>query len=173
MRCRRNSRLPPPRAAGVRADMVISCLGMPHHTRLLPHTFGLVRVATSKTRADSTQDEVVLVTNRVDLTPEVVVLAYRYRWSVEVCQTQPVKMTWYPLRRASRTINDLRGPLKREYVGDIHLLSRHHDFADQAVSHRLALFKRESVQIVTQQPPKGFGMRHDLLPMPRPLLRTR
>jgi hypothetical protein len=97
---------------------------------------------------------------------------YRWRWPVEVCQTQPAKMPWCPLRRASWTINNLRGPLKRERVGDIHWLGRHHDFTDQAVGHRLAFFTREPVQIGPQQPPKGFGVFHDLLPMPRPVLRT-
>jgi hypothetical protein len=98
---------------------------------------------------------------------------YRRRWRVEVCQTQPVTMTWYPLRRATWTINDLRGPLKREDVGDIHLLGRHHDFPDQAVGNSLALSNRTPVQIGPQPPPKGFGVSNDLLPTPRPLLRPR
>jgi hypothetical protein len=98
---------------------------------------------------------------------------YRQRWQVEVCQTQPVKMTWCPLRRVCWTINDLRGSLKREHVGDIHLLSGHDDFPDQALRNSLAFFKRKPVQIGSQQPPKGFGVLNDLLPMPRPLLRMR
>src|SRR5262249_47157850 len=70
---------------------------------------------------------------------------YRNRATVEVCQTQPVKMTWCPLRHASWTINNLRGALKREHVGDIHLLGRHDDFPDQAVGNSLAFFKRKPV----------------------------
>jgi len=70
---------------------------------------------------------------------------FRRRWQVEVCQTQPVKMTWCPLRHASWTINNLRGALKREHVGDIHLLGRHDDFPDQAVGNSLAFFKRKPV----------------------------
>jgi hypothetical protein len=117
--------------------------------------------------------QITLVTTRLDA--EVyrgadLAALYRQRWQVEVCQTQPVEMSWYPLRCAPRTSSDLRGFVKREYVININLRARHHDVADQAVSHRLALFKRELVQIVTQQAPKGFGMRNDLLPRPRLLL---
>jgi hypothetical protein len=81
-------------------------------------------------------------------------------------------MTWCPLRRAFWVISDLRGTLKREHVGDIYLLGRHHHFTDQAVGDRLAFFTREPVQIVPQQPPKGFGVINGLLPMPRLLLRA-
>jgi hypothetical protein len=97
---------------------------------------------------------------------------YHQRWQVEVYQTQPVTMTWCPLRRAFWVISDLRGPLKREPVGDIHVLGRHDDFTDQAVHHRLAFFTREPVQIGPQPPPKGFGVINALLPLPRPVLHT-
>jgi hypothetical protein len=117
--------------------------------------------------------EMTLVTTRLDA--EVYRVAdlaelYQQRWQVEVCQTQPVNMSWYPLRHAPWTISDLRGFVNREHVGDIHVRARHHDCTDQAVSPRLALFTRELVQIVTQQEPKGCGMLHDLWPMPRLLL---
>ncbi len=134
---------------------------------------GAVTVVLSKQRRnDGPQQNKILVANLPEAGARQVVDVYRRRWSVEVCQTQPVKMTWCPLRRASWTINNLRGPLKREHVGDIHLLGRHDHFADQTVSDGLALFKRKPVQIVTQQSPKGFGMVDDLLPMPRLLLRA-
>jgi Transposase DDE domain len=71
-------------AAGVCGDMVIRRLGTPHHTRLLPQPFRVVRVATGQPAAASPPAVVVLVTNRLDLAPELVALAYRYRWSVEL-----------------------------------------------------------------------------------------
>ena len=39
---------------------------------------------------------------------------YRARWQVEVCQTQPIKMTWCPLRLFRHTGRNLRGDLRRE-----------------------------------------------------------
>ena len=44
----------------------------------------LVQVATGKTRHDGTLDVVVLVTNRLDLDAELIAVAYRYRWAVEL-----------------------------------------------------------------------------------------
>ena len=56
----------------------------PHHTRLLPQPFRVVQVATGKTRQDGTPDVLVLVTNRLDLDAELLAVAYRYRWAVEL-----------------------------------------------------------------------------------------
>jgi hypothetical protein len=70
--------------AGVVRDVLLRRLGTPHHTRLLPQPFRLVQVATGKTRPDGTPDVVVLVTNRLDLDAELIALAYRYRWAVEL-----------------------------------------------------------------------------------------
>lgn len=72
------------RAAGVERDVVLRRLGTAHHTRLLPQPFRLVQVATGKTDADGTPEVMVLVTNRLDLDAELVALAYRYRWAVEL-----------------------------------------------------------------------------------------
>jgi hypothetical protein len=72
------------RAVGVCDDVVIRRLGTPHHTRLLSQPFRVVRVATGKPHTADPPDVVVLLTNRLDLTPELVGLAYRYRWSVEL-----------------------------------------------------------------------------------------
>jgi hypothetical protein len=44
------------------------------------------------------------------------------------------------------------------------------DFPDQALRDGLAFFTGELVQIGSQQPPKGFGVLNDLLPVSRPLL---
>ena len=70
--------------AGVVRDAVLRRLGTAHHTRLLPQPFRLVQVAAGKTRHDGTLDVVVLVTNRLDLDAELIAVAYRYRWAVEL-----------------------------------------------------------------------------------------
>lgn len=71
-------------AAGVRRDCLIRRLGTPHQSRLLPQPFRVVLVASGKTKADGTPDLLVLVTNRLDLEAELVALAYRWRWAVEL-----------------------------------------------------------------------------------------
>jgi len=71
-------------AAGVYRDCLVRRLGTEHHTRLLPQPFRVVVLATDKTRPDGTPDRPVLVTNRLDLAAELVALAFRYRWSVEL-----------------------------------------------------------------------------------------
>jgi hypothetical protein len=96
--------------------------------------------------------EMTLVTTRLDA--QVYRMAdlaelYRRRWQVEVCQTQPVKMTWCPLRHAPWAIRGLRGSLNREHVGDIHVLPGDHDFPDQALRDGLAFVNGEPVQVVT------------------------
>src|SRR5205809_3994838 len=91
--------------------------------------------------------------------------AYKWRWQVEVCQTQPIKMTWYPLRLFRQTRSNLRGGFKRENELDVHRFSRHDDLADQALGDGLTFFKRELCKILAQQLPKGLGIINDLLPM--------
>jgi hypothetical protein len=71
-------------AAGVQRDCLIRRLGTPHHTSLLPQPFRVVLVASGKTRADGTPDLLVLVTNYLALEAELVALAYRFRWAVEL-----------------------------------------------------------------------------------------
>src|SRR5262249_38305507 len=70
--------------AGVVSDALLRRLGTAHHTRLLPQPFRLVRGATGKTRHDGTPEVLVLVTNRLDLDAELLAVAYRYRWAVEL-----------------------------------------------------------------------------------------
>jgi Transposase DDE domain len=72
------------RAAGVERDVMLRRLGTTHHSRLLPQPFRLVQVATGKTDAHGTPEVMVLVTNRLDLDADLVALAYRYRWAVEL-----------------------------------------------------------------------------------------
>ncbi len=74
----------PASAAGVVRDVVIRRLGTEKHNRLLPQPFRVVVVATGRSRGDGTAVELVLVTNWLDLPAELVALAYRYRWSVEL-----------------------------------------------------------------------------------------
>jgi Transposase DDE domain len=70
--------------AGVRRDCLIRRLGTAHHTRLLPQPFRVVLVAAGKTKADGTEDILVWVTNHLDLEAELVAVAYRWRWAVEL-----------------------------------------------------------------------------------------
>ena len=70
--------------AGGGDDAVLRRLGTAHHTRVLPQPFRVVQVATGKTRQDGTPDVVVLVTNRLDLAAELIAVASRYRWAVEL-----------------------------------------------------------------------------------------
>jgi hypothetical protein len=69
-------------AMGGRREGTLRRLGTPHHTRLLPQPFRVVLVATGKTHADGTPEVLVLVTNRLDLPPELIAVASRYRWAV-------------------------------------------------------------------------------------------
>ena len=70
--------------AGVVRDAVLRRLGTAHHTRLLPQPFRMVQIATGKTRQDGTPEVLVLVTHRLDLDAELLAIAYRYRWAVEL-----------------------------------------------------------------------------------------
>ena len=72
------------KAAGVYRDCLLRRLGTEHHTRLLPQPFRVVVLDSDQTRPDGTPDRLVLVTNRLDLEAELVALAFRYRWSVEL-----------------------------------------------------------------------------------------
>jgi len=75
---------PAARAAGVSADVVLRRLGTAHHRPCAAQPLRVVRVATDKTHPDGTPVEMVLVTNRVDLDADLIALAYRYRWTVEL-----------------------------------------------------------------------------------------
>jgi hypothetical protein len=69
---------------------------------------------------------------------------------MEVCQTQPIKMTWCPLRLFRQTTRRLRGGCKRENEMDVHRCSRHDDLADQTLGNGLTFFKRELGKILAQ-----------------------
>lgn len=72
------------RAAGVTQDVVLHRLGTAHHRPCAAQPLRVVRVITEKTHSDGTPVEMVLVTNRLDLDADLIALAYRYRWTVEL-----------------------------------------------------------------------------------------
>jgi hypothetical protein len=125
--------------AGVVRDAVLRRLGTAHHTRLLPQPFRMVQVATGKMRKDGTPDVVVLVTNRLDLDAEVLAVAYRYRWAVELFQSQDIKFTrdaFFFLVGRNRLF------FKGQHV--VHFdrpIGMHHDLFHQQLDHCLAVFK--------------------------------
>jgi hypothetical protein len=72
------------------------------------------------------------------------------KWHLEMCQTQPIKMAWCPLRVWRQMPSHLRGGVKREQEMDVHLCSRDDNFANQAPRDSLPFFKGELFQIVSQ-----------------------
>jgi len=70
------------KAAGVVRDVMISRLGTAHHKDHLKRLMRLVIVRT--VNRDGKTTELWLITDRLDLDAELVALAYRYRWSVEL-----------------------------------------------------------------------------------------
>jgi hypothetical protein len=69
-------------AAGVVRDVVLARLGTAHHKDHLKRPMRLVIVRT--VARDGQATELWLITDRLDLDAELVALAYRYRWSVEL-----------------------------------------------------------------------------------------
>jgi Transposase DDE domain len=72
------------RAAGVTSDVVLQRLGTSHHRPCAAQPLRAVRVITDQQHKDGTPIELVLVTNRLDLEADLIALAYRYRWTVEL-----------------------------------------------------------------------------------------
>jgi hypothetical protein len=70
------------RAAGVVRDVLLSKLGTDHHPDVVGQTVRLVVVR--RTKPDGTPEELWLVTDRLTLAAELVALAYRYRWLIEL-----------------------------------------------------------------------------------------
>jgi Transposase DDE domain len=68
--------------AGVVRDVVLSRLGTSHHKNHLKRPMRLVIVRTVD--RDGTTNDLWLITDRLDLDAELVALAYRYRWTVEL-----------------------------------------------------------------------------------------
>jgi Transposase DDE domain len=70
------------RAAGVIRDVVIAKLGTDHHRDYLRQPVRLVVVRRQKPNGEI--EELWLVTDRLDLDADLVALAYRFRWAVEL-----------------------------------------------------------------------------------------
>lgn len=68
--------------AGVVRDVVLSRLGTDHHKDVLKRPMRLVIVR--RTKPDGELEELWLITDRLDLDAELVALAYRFRWTVEL-----------------------------------------------------------------------------------------
>jgi len=68
---------PEAQAAGVIRDVIVARLGTEHHKRQVTRPVRLVEVR-------SGVDTILVVTDRLDLPADLVALAYRYRWSVEL-----------------------------------------------------------------------------------------
>jgi hypothetical protein len=70
-------------AAGVRSDRVV-WLGCAKSGAVFKQPLRVVEVDTGKTDAQGRPDILLLATNRLDLDAELVALAYRFRWSIEL-----------------------------------------------------------------------------------------
>lgn len=70
------------RQAGIVRDSIISRLGTSHHKNHFPGQS--LRLVVVKTEDRAGPKELWLLTDRLDLSPSLVALAYRHRWSVEL-----------------------------------------------------------------------------------------
>jgi hypothetical protein len=68
--------------AGVIRDVVVSKLGTEHHKDFLKRPVRLIIVRRQKSNGET--EELWLVTDRLQLDADLVALAYRYRWTVEL-----------------------------------------------------------------------------------------
>jgi hypothetical protein len=73
---------PAAQQAGVARDVVLAKLGTDHHKDVFGRPVRLVMVC--RTKPDGSPEELWLVTDRLDLPAELVALAYRYRWTIEL-----------------------------------------------------------------------------------------
>lgn len=71
-------------AAGVVRDVVIKETGNERHKNKLKHSLRIVVIDTGKKLLNGKPDLVILCTNRLDLAAELVALAYKYRWAIEL-----------------------------------------------------------------------------------------
>jgi hypothetical protein len=72
------------RAAGVVRDVLVEHTGNERHRNRLRHPLRIVVIDTGKRRRHGTPELLVLCTNRLDLPADLVGLAYRYRWAIEL-----------------------------------------------------------------------------------------
>jgi Transposase DDE domain len=71
-------------AAGVVRDARVEQTGNERHKTKLKHPLRIVVIDTGKRLLNGKPDLVILCTNRFDLPAEMVALAYRYRWAIEL-----------------------------------------------------------------------------------------
>jgi hypothetical protein len=71
-------------AAGVVGDVVIDKLGTDHHKNVLKQPLRILLIDTGKRLADGKPELMILCTDRLDLPAELVALAYKYRWAIEL-----------------------------------------------------------------------------------------
>jgi hypothetical protein len=132
----------------------VDTLGFADHTPKQGYLEGvpflLLLVKQVFTNEDGSSGVLYLVTSDTTLPFADIPTIYQKRWNVEVCQSQPVKMSWRPLRVLAATMIYLRGRVKREHIIDVDLLPRNDDFLDQALGDDLAFFKRESLEVLAQ-----------------------
>ena len=73
------------RAAGVVRDVLIEYTGNERRKKRLKHRLRIVVIDTGKRLHNGEPDLLFLCTNRLDLPAELVALAYKYRWHIEMC----------------------------------------------------------------------------------------
>jgi len=71
-------------AAGIVRDVVIDKTGNERHKNLLKHPLRIIVIDTGNHLLNGKPDLVTLCTNRLDLPAEMVAMAYRYRWVIEL-----------------------------------------------------------------------------------------
>jgi hypothetical protein len=74
---------PTAQQAGVVRDVILAKLGTKHHKDYLGHQ-AVRLVIVRRTKPDGQMEELWLVTDRLDLPAELVALAYKYRWTIEL-----------------------------------------------------------------------------------------
>jgi hypothetical protein len=83
-------------AAGVVRDVILKRLGSAHHKDVVGRPMRLVVVRIQERTGKTT--ELWLVTDRLDLDADLVAIAYRYRWTIEVYQPEyPSSASLYQL----------------------------------------------------------------------------
>jgi hypothetical protein len=87
------------------------------------------------------------------------------KWHLEMRQTQPINMSWCPLRLFEQMLSHPRAGFNRKHEMDGNRLSRDDDFPDQALRDGLPFFTREPVKILPQPLAKGCRMVDHLWPV--------
>ncbi len=71
-------------AAGIVRDVVIDKTGNERHANALKHPMRIIVIDTGKHLLNGKPDLVTLCTNRLDLSAEMLAMAYKYRWYIEL-----------------------------------------------------------------------------------------